>query len=58
MESMGLRKSVAEVWPFTHVINSFNFESTVYILRTIRLNLTIFCICIDIDKIWVGIVTR
>ena len=55
--NMGLRKSVAGLWHFTHLRNIFNyFDSTLYILRTIRLNLTIFCICINIDKIWVGIV--
>ena len=52
--SIDFRKFITELWPVIDVRISFLLN----ILTTNRWNLTKICICIDINKIKVGIVTR
>ena len=47
-----MRKFTKELWPFIHVRISYRLN----ILRLIEGNLIKFCICIDFDKLSVGIV--
>ena len=48
------RTFVSELWPLIYAIISFPYN----IYRTNGQNFTKFCICIHIDKIYVGIVTH
>ena len=51
---MILPKFVPELWPFIYARISFPLS----ILRTTRHIFIKFYICMDIDKMWLGIVTR